>query len=351
MHEAMLYDRIGNSRVRCRLCSHRCTIADGERGLCRVRMNEAGTLYSLVYGRVIARDVDPIEKKPLFHVYPGTRAYSIATVGCNFTCQHCQNHYISQYPRHHDDRIVGDRVSPAEVVADAVASGCHSIAYTYTEPTIAIEYVLDVMRDARDAGLCNVWVSNGYFTAEAAAKIIPLLDAANIDLKGISDRMIHEVTGGNVRPVLDTIERLVEAGVWVEVTTVVIPGINDAPDDLRWTAEAIYGLSPTIPWHISRFFPAYRMLDRPPTPVQTLETAKTIGEDVGLPFVYIGNVPGEGESTFCPNCGAKLIARSGYLIRELRLVDGACPECETPLSGVWFDAPRKGNLSATPRRR
>lgn len=301
-------------------------------------MNEAGTLTSLVYERVIARDVDPIEKKPLFHFYPATRAYSIATVGCNFTCLHCQNHYISQYPRAHAGHIVGDCVPASEIVADAVESGCHSIAYTYTEPTIAIEYVLEVMEAAREVGLTNVWVSNGYFTAEAAALIMPLLDAANIDLKGISDQMYHEVVGGNVRPVLDTIERLVNAGIWVEATTLIIPEVNDSHDELRWTAEAIRGISPAIPWHVSRFFPAYRMVNRAPTPAKTLETAREIGRDVGLQFVYIGNLPGEGESTRCPSCGAKVIVRSGFLVRENRLMDGACPECETAISGVWFAA-------------
>ena len=303
-----------------------------------MRKNEAGTLVSLVYGRIVARDVDPIEKKPLFHFYPGTRAYSIATVGCNFTCLYCQNHYISQYPRAHDGHILGDRVSVNEIIDDAVAAGCHSIAYTYTEPTIAIEYVLEVMKAAREADLTNVWVTNGYFTADAAVVIIPYLDAANVDLKGISDHMYHDIAGGNVRPVLDTIERLVRAGVWVEVTTVIIPGINDTAEELRWTAEAIRGISPSIPWHINRFFPAYRMVDRHPTPIQTLETAKTIGQDVGLQYVYIGNLPGEGESTVCPLCGTKVITRSGFLVKEHRLVEGVCPSCESAIPGVWFTA-------------
>ncbi len=335
MHEALLYDRIDDGRVHCRLCSHGCVIAAGDRGLCQVRKNEAGSLVSLVYGRVIARDVDPIEKKPLFHFYPGTRAYSIATVGCNFTCLHCQNHFLSQYPRRHAGHILGDHVPAAEIVTDAVESGCRSIAYTYSEPTIAIEYVLEVMEAAHAAGLANVWVTNGYFTADAAALIMPLLDAANVDLKGISDRMYHEIVGANVRPVLDTIERLSSAGIWVEVTTLVIPGANDAPDELRWTAEAIRGISPTIPWHVSRFFPAYRMLDRAPTPIPTLESAATTGRDVGLQFVYIGNVPGEGECTRCPECGDTVIKRSGYLVQQVRLLDGVCPTCGAVLPGVW----------------
>ncbi len=338
MREAMLYDRLADGRVRCRVCAHRCVIEPGRRGVCAVRENVDGTLTSLVYGRLIARDVDPIEKKPLYHFYPGTRAYSIASVGCNFTCLHCQNYYISQYPREHDGRIVGDRIPAEAVVADAVDNGCHSIAYTYTEPTVAIEYVLDVMRLAKGEGLCNAWVSNGYFTEETLAAIAPYLDAINVDLKGISDRVYREIFGGNVRPVLDTIERLVEADIWVEVTTLVIPGENDAPDELRWTAEAIVGISPRIPWHVSRFFPAYRLVDRPPTPVETLERAFRIGREVGLRYVYLGNVPGEGEETRCAECGERLIERSGYRIRANRMNEGACPACGAPVDGVFFSA-------------
>jgi pyruvate formate lyase activating enzyme len=338
MREAMLYDRLSSGRVRCRVCAHRCVVEPGARGICAVRENVGGTLTTLVYGRLIARDVDPIEKKPLYHFYPGTRAYSIASVGCNFTCLHCQNHYISQYPREHAGRIVGDRIPAQEVVSDAVANGCRSIAYTYTEPTIAIEYVLDVMRLAKGEGLSNAWVSNGYFTEETLSTIAPYLDAINVDLKGISDGVYRDIVGGNVRPVLDTIERLTEAGIWVEVTTLVVPGANDAPDDLRWTAEAIVGISPRIPWHVSRFFPAYRLVDRPPTPVETLERAFRIGREVGLRYVYLGNVPGEGEETRCAECGERLIQRSGYRIRENRMSEGACPACGTPVDGVWFSS-------------
>jgi pyruvate formate lyase activating enzyme len=336
MEEAILFDERGDGRVRCRLCAHCCTIEPGMTGICGVRQNIAGRLISRVYERVVARDVDPIEKKPLFHFYPGTRAYSIATVGCNFTCHGCQNHYISQYPRDHDGHIIGDRVTAAEIVADAVKQDCRSIAYTYTEPTIAIEYVLEVMKLAKDHGLANVWVSNGYFTAEAADLIVPHLDAINVDLKGISDRVYHEFIGGDVRPVLDTIERLSDAGVWVEVTTLVIPDVNDSPDELRRTAEAIVGVSPAIPWHVSRFFPAYRMVSYPPTPVERLEEACRIGRDAGLHFVYLGNVPGEGEVTHCPACNEPVILRSGYRVRENRLTDNACPACGEAIDGVWF---------------
>ena len=235
--EALFYDRLPGGAVRCRLCAQECTIASGARGLCAVRENVSGTLTNLVYGRLVAQDVDPIEKKPLYHFLPGTRAYSIAAVGCNFVCANCQNHMLSQWPRQPGGTIVGDEVSPDDVVEAAVAAGCRSIAYTYSEPTVAVEYHLDVMRRARAAGLANVWVSNGYFSRDAAADILPLVDALNIDLKGITDAFYRDVAGARVRPVLDSIARAVDAGVWVEVTTLVIPGANDGVDELRQTAR------------------------------------------------------------------------------------------------------------------
>ena len=335
MKEAILYDRVRDGSVRCRLCAHGCTIAPGSRGLCGVRQNDGGTLYSLSYGRLVARDVDPIEKKPLFHFYPGSRAYSIATVGCNFMCQNCQNHFISQYPRQHDGRLVGDAAEAEEVVEDAVQAGCRSVAYTYTEPTIAIEFYLEVMQRAREAGIANVWVSNGFFSRDAADRLLPFLDAINIDLKGITDEFYHRVVGGSVRPVLDSIERVHREGVWVEVTTLLIPGQNDADEELRWTAEAIAGISPSIPWHLSRFFPAFRLMQHPPTPVETLKRARHIGRDVGLHYVYLGNVPGEGEETHCPSCGAVVVRRAGYFVWENRLSGGTCPSCGAPVDGVW----------------
>jgi len=338
MREAMLYEKLGDGRVRCNLCAHRCVIAPGRRGICGVRENRDGTLYSLVYGKAISLAVDPIEKKPLFHFLPGSRAYSVATVGCNFHCLNCQNYAISQYPREHSGRIIGEDVSPSEIVADAIAHGCQTIAYTYTEPTVFFEYAYDTARLAHEKGLKNVFVSNGYMTEEAAEVIIPYLDGINIDLKGISDKFYHEVAGGNLRPVLDSIARFYRAGVWVEVTTLVIPGMNDSPEELRWTAEAIYGISPGIPWHISRFYPAYRLRELPPTPVETLQTAKRIGEEVGLRYIYLGNVPGEGEDTYCPQCGTRLIKRIGFAVKENRLQGGRCPKCGAQIEGVFLTA-------------
>ena len=249
MKEAMFYEKLSRERVRCHLCSHHCQIEEGKRGICGVRENQEGTLYSLVYGMPVARDVDPIEKKPLFHFLPGTRAYSISTVGCNFTCLNCQNHYISQYPREHSGQIIamGDDVSPSEIIEEAKQEGCQTIAYTYTEPTIFFEYALDIARLAHDEGLRNVFVSNGYMSPEAIDVIIPYLDGINIDLKGISDKFYRDIARGNLRPVLHSIERFFRAGVWLELTTLVIPGMNDSLETLRWIAEAIVGISDTIP--------------------------------------------------------------------------------------------------------
>lgn len=333
--EAILYTTKHDRSVRCRLCAHGCCIPSGERGLCGVRENQDGVLRSLVFGRLVSREIDPIEKKPMYQFLPGSRAYSIATVGCNFACRNCQNHFISQYPKLHEGRLIGDTASAADVVAEAVESGCRTVAYTYAEPTIAMEFYLDVMRAAREAGLANVWVSNGYFSKEAAELVIPLLDGINIDLKGISDDFYRQVVGANVRPVLDSIERVHEADVWVEVTTLVIPGLNDSDDALHWAAEAIAGISPAIPWHVSRFYPAFRMIERPATPVATLERALRIGRAAGLKYVYIGNVLGEGEDTHCPQCGAKVIDRTGYVVRSNRIRDGRCPDCGATVDGVW----------------
>lgn len=338
MHEALLYEKIGKGRVRCNLCAHRCVIASGKRGLCHVRVNRDGVLYTTVYGRVVSRSVDPIEKKPFFHFLPGTRAYSIATVGCNFTCAYCQNHTISQYPREQDGRVLGEEVWPEEIVAAAKESGSETIAYTYTEPTIFFEYALDTARLAHEEGLRNVFVSNGYMSAEAADMIMPYLDGINIDLKGISDQVYRDVVGGNLRPVIDSIERFSRAGVWTEVTTLLIPGVNDSADELRWTAEAILGISPIIPWHISRFFPAYKMNDIPPTPLAKLEEAENIAREVGLRYVYIGNAHGRGENTFCPNCGEELIKRWGFMLRDNLIREGCCPACGEKVDGVWLDA-------------
>ena len=331
----MLWEPVGEGRVRCKLCAHRCQIAPGRRGLCMVRENRDGTLYTLVYDRIISQALDPIEKKPLFHFLPSSPALSIATVGCNFRCEFCQNWEISQYPREHEGAILGERIGPEELVAQAVSAGAPIIAYTYTEPTVFFELAYEAARLAAQRGIKNVFVSNGYMTEEAAREIAPYLDGINIDLKSFSDDFYRRHCGASLQPVLDTIERMVSLEVWVEVTTLVIPGWNVSEEELSWLAEFLRGVSPDIPWHISRFIPAYRVYDRPPTPVGTLRRAREIGLSAGLRYVYLGNVPGEGEDTQCPGCGAILIRRHGFYVMENRLQEGRCPDCGTEIAGRW----------------
>jgi len=334
--EALLYKKLKDGRVHCALCAHRCIIEPGERGICAVRENRGGTLYTLVYGKVISSHVDPIEKKPLFHFLPGSRSFSIATVGCNFRCEHCQNYEISQYPRERPDvAIPGEELTPEDVVGAAKRSDSKSISYTYTEPTIFLEFALDCARLAREKGLKNVFVSNGFMTPESARLIAPYLDGDNIDLKG-DNEFYKEVCSARVEPVKNTIRLMKELGVWVEVTTLVIPGRNDSDETLRDIADFLVSVDPSMPWHVTQFYPTYKMLDVARTPVETLRRARDIGLRAGLKFVYEGNVPGEGgENTFCPSCGELLIERFGYSIERMRLREGACLKCGTRIEGAW----------------
>ncbi len=336
MHPARFFDKLRDDKVKCHLCAHECTIDPGRRGICGVRENRAGTLYSLVYGRVIANNADPIEKKPLYHFLPGTRSFSIATVGCNFRCQHCQNYDISQYPRRHDGEIAGEPITPAQVVARAQASASASIAYTYTEPTIFAELCYDTALLAREKGLRNVFVSNGFMTETSASVLAEVLDGDNIDLKSFSDDFYRKVCKAKLKPVLETIARMKSLGVWVEVTTLVIPGLNDSDAELRDIAQFLHATGPEIPWHVTAFYPTYKMRDRPPTPLETLRRARQIGIEAGLRHVYTGNIPGDpGENTYCPACSEQLIVRRGFAVRQNRLVNGACPACGAGIAGVW----------------
>ena len=337
MREAMFYEKMSDGKVRCGLCRFRCLIGDGSRGICGVRENRAGTLYTLVYGKAVAEHVDPIEKKPLFHYLPGSRSFSIATVGCNFRCLHCQNYSISQPDEGQALRISGSDLPPELIVEKALDAGCRSISYTYTEPTIFFEYAYDTAVLAHKAGLKNVFVTNGYITAEALAHIRPYLDAANIDLKGFSDRFYREVVHAMLSEVLDSIVEYKRAGIWIELTTLIIPGWNDSDEDLggiaRFIAEQV-GVD--TPWHVSQFYPTFKLIDRPRTPLATLRRARQIGLDAGLRYVYEGNVPGEGgENTFCPGCGELVISRVGYAISDHVMQGGSCPHCAAPLAGVW----------------
>jgi pyruvate formate lyase activating enzyme len=334
MKEAMLYEKLADDRVRCNLCAHRCKIAQGKRGVCHVRENRDGTLYTLVYGRTISQNVDPVEKKPLQHFYPGTTAYSIATPGCNFRCQWCQNADISQMVRERH-LIIGKKAAPQEIVLAAQRAGCRSIAYTYTEPTIFFEYSYDIARLAREENIANIYVTNGYMTEEMLDTFDPYLDAANVDLKAFRDETYRKYAGARLQPALDSLKKMKELGVWVEVTTLVVPGINDDPQELRDAARFVaQELGVDTPWHISRFYPAYRMTDVPPTPIATLHRAQEIGQEEGLRYIYVGNVPGEA-NTLCHECGRLLIRRSGYWILENNVEpNDTCPECGTPVAGV-----------------
>jgi pyruvate formate lyase activating enzyme len=333
MREALLYEKTVDGKVHCRLCSHYCTISPGKRGICSVRENRDGMFYSLVYGKLVSRNVDPIEKKPIFHLSPGSKSYSIATAGCNFKCLHCQNFEISQYPREHPD-IPGHETTPESVVNEAVNNGCHSIAYTYTEPTIFFEFAYDCAQLARKRGLRNVFVSNGYTAPEATRMIAPYLDANNIDLKG-DDDFYKRVAGGSLQPVLDTIKLMKEYGVWVEITTLIIPGLNDSEEFLRWTAEFIRSVDPAMPWHVTAFRPTYRLMDTPSTSLSVLRRARQIGLAAGLKYVYEGNVPGEGgENTWCPECGELLIERCGFSLAAVKIIGGKCTKCGTLIEGI-----------------
>jgi len=334
MKEALLYSRRPDKAVQCNLCRHRCVIRPGKNGFCGVRQNRDGTLYTLVYNRLIAHHVDPIEKKPLFHFHPGTPSYSIATVGCNFRCIFCQNYTISQMPRD-EGRIEGADVSPEEIVADAKRRECVTIAYTYTEPTVFFEYAYETGRLAHEAGIKNVWVSNGYMTPEAVEMIGPYLDAINVDLKCFNAETYRRLSQGDLDGVLETLRLFRPRGIWLEVTTLVIPGINDSDEELRAIAEFIASLGVEVPWHVSRFHPDYRMHDRGPTPPETIERAVEIGRRAGLKYVYAGNVPGDAnEHTYCPGCGKPVIQRLGFTIVRYDVENGACRFCKTPIDGV-----------------
>jgi pyruvate formate lyase activating enzyme len=323
----------GGPRVHCFLCAHHCRIEPGDVGRCGVRQNRDGVLYTLVYGCPVSTAVDPIEKKPLFHFLPGSLTYSLATVGCNFTCSFCQNADISQMPRDRG-RIVGRPLSPEDVVAAAQASGCASLSFTYTEPTIFYEYARDCARLGVQAGLKNVFVTNGYMTAQTLADIDGYLHAANVDLKSFSDDFYRELAGARLKPVLDSIRRLWGMGVWTEVTTLLIPGRNDGETELRAIAEFLASISPDLPWHVSRFYPTYRLLDAAPTPVDSIERALRAGRAAGLRYVYGGNVPGHtSESTRCPECGRTVVERSGLHMARNMTRAGCCPDCGCALAG------------------
>jgi pyruvate formate lyase activating enzyme len=333
LKEAVLWDADEAGKVRCRLCAHRCLIAEGKRGFCRVRQNIGGKLYSLNYHKVISANPDPIEKKPLFHFQPGSHSFSIATMGCNFRCEFCQNWQISQVV---EEWLDGQAIGPETIVSAAVREGCKSIAYTYTEPTIFMELAADCGKLAKEQGLANVFVSNGYQTKEAVDFVAGWLDGINIDLKAFTEDYYHRLCKVRLQPVLETIEYIAKnTDIWMELTTLLVPGENDSEDELNRLVEFIVNKAgPDVPWHVSRFHPMYKYQGPVSTPIQSLERAYEIGKAAGLHYVYMGNVPGSRtESTFCYKCGRILIERTGYQIRANHLKKSCCCDCGTEVAG------------------
>ena len=333
MKEASYYERLNDKKIRCDLCPHHCLINPGKTGNCQVRKNVDGTLYSLVYNKPISANLDPIEKKPLFHFYPGSTAFSISTVGCNMHCKHCQNADISQATV---ERYPSREMSSKEIVNEAKKSGAQSIAYTYTEPTIYYEYAYDIAKLAHDEGLKNVFVTNGYIEHEPLEDIAPFLDAANVDLKAMTNEFYTTICGAELTPVLKAIKMYYELGIWLEITTLIIPELNDGEKMLTDIAEFIADIDINIPWHVTGFYPTYKLIDKPPTPLSSLQKAVEIGKTAGLKYIYQGN-RGSGEDTFCPNCKKELITRSGFSITRNTIQNGKCPYCQTEIAGVHLD--------------
>lgn len=332
--EARYYAALDDQRVQCRLCPRQCVISDRGRGSCGVRENRGGKLFTLVYNQPCAINIDPIEKKPLFHVLPGEKAYSLATAGCNIHCLFCQNWDISQA---RPEAVPASRLDAAAVVGAAQAGGAKTLAYTYSEPTIFYEYLADCARAGQDAGLYSVMITNGYIQAEPQAALLPLLKAVKVDLKAFTEKFYEQVCDGSLAPVLESLQRIHRHGTWLEIVVLLIPTLNDSAEELKrlthWVATQ---LGPDVPIHFTRFHPTYRLRHLPPTPPETLLKARQIAIEAGCRYAYTGNIPGlEGQDTFCPNCHKTVIRRYGFQIRENHIVRGNCGFCRTPIPGVW----------------
>lgn len=334
--EAVLFERLENKVIHCFLCSHHCRIADQKFGFCGVRQNIDGVLYTFAYGEVIAANADPIEKKPLYHFLPGSTSFSIATIGCNFHCGFCQNWQISQQSFRDREHQAGRKFSPQELVDLALKYNCESISYTYTEPTIFFEYAFETAKLAKAAGLYNNFVTNGFMTKEMLQMIKPFLDAANVDLKSFRDDFYRNICAAKLTPVLDSIRLMKELGIWVEITTLVIPGQNDSKEELSDIAEFIAGVDKNIPWHISRFHPDYKFDDYVPTPEITLKQTQELGFEAGLRYVYVGNVYGWGNDTYCHACKKLLIKRDVFSVLENNIKEGKCSFCNAEIPGVFL---------------
>lgn len=336
-HEASYWDVVEGSTVRCLLCPWQCVVADGQRGKCEVRENRGGKYYSLVYGHPCAAHNDPIEKKPFFHVYPGSRAFSIATVGCNIECKFCQNWDIAQK---RPEQAPTPFVTPDQIVEAAVAARSKTVAYTYSEPTIYYEYMRDVAKAAKAAGLANIVVSNGFIAEKPLKDLAPLLTAMKVDFKAFSTTFYEDVCGGQLEPVKETLKRLAGSGVWFEIVVLVIPTLNDDADETkRMAAWIVKELGPDVPLHFTRFHPNYKLRNLPPTPPETVIKARAIAMAEGVHYVYTGNMPGgEGDNTFCPKCKTMVLSRIGQTVLSDALAHGQCPKCGHPIPGVWADA-------------
>ncbi len=332
--EAMLYEKLEDNLVHCFLCNHHCRIKPDDFGLCGVRQNQEGTLKTLVYGQVIAAGVDPIEKKPLYHFLPGSFSYSVATIGCNFKCDFCQNWQISQSAEKDIKKISGQKLAPATIVEKALQNNCKSIAYTYTEPTIFFEYAYDSAQLAKENGLYNIFVTNGFMTKEALDKINPYLDAANVDLKSFSDDFYRKVCRGRLQPVLDSIQYMKKLDIWVEATTLVVPGQNDSEEELSQIAEFIASIDKSIPWHISRFHPDYKDKDNQPTSWENLQKAYNLGKKAGLNYIYLGNID-QPQKTICLNCKKTIIERSYFKTNQVSIKEGKCIFCNNSIQGFF----------------
>ncbi|MCD4742243.1 MAG: AmmeMemoRadiSam system radical SAM enzyme [Desulfobacteraceae bacterium] len=333
--ETIFYEKLSNKSVKCNICDQFCKIEINKEGICKVRVNRNGILETLVYPKSIARSIDPIEKKPIYHVKPGSSSYSIATVGCNFKCSFCQNADIAQMPC---DRgvINGADIFPKDIVSQALRAECDSIAYTYTEPTIYFELALETAKIAHQKNLLNIFVTNGFMSGIVIEEIAPYLDAANVDLKAFNDKFYQKYCKARLEPVKENLKLMKSLGIIVEVTTLLIPGLNDSPKELEQLACFIKeDLGQETPWHISRFHPCYQMNDYPATPTETLETAYKIGKGAGLYHVYAGNAPHLGlEDTYCHSCGTLLVKRAGYNT-DSNIKEGKCPNCTTPVYGIY----------------
>ena len=331
--EAYFYSQLDNGKVRCGTCPHECVVLPGNRGRCLTKVNIAGKLYTISYANPCVVHVDPVEKKPLLHFHPGSKAFSLAVAGCNFHCLNCQNWEISQTS---PDKTRNQNMSPDEVVLMASGYGCKSIAYTYSEATTFYEYMVDISAKAKKVGIKNIWVSNAYISQAALNRLCDVIDAASVNLKSFSDKIYWDLNGGHLEPVLETFKTLHRRGVWMEIINLVIPTYTD---DLEMTKKMcgwiLDNLGSEYPLHFSRFFPQYKLIRLPPTPVEVLEKAKEIALKEGLNHVYIGNVPGGCDKTICPNCRRTVVQRRGYTVVANLIDKGKCKFCGTPISGTW----------------